>query len=302
MIPFMAGVILTLLIGTPIAWLRHRRSQHRRCAAVEPPRIDEDLARLTGELAHEIKNPLSTIKVNLTLTREALEDVDFAEPQSTLAHKGPSALAGAVRKITIVQKEADRLEQILDGFLRYIHKPELQLASVNLNELVSDMIDFYTPQAYSHKLMMRQSLTNEALVCRVDAGALKQVLLNLFINAQQATDAGGDLMIRTSRQGRSAIIQVNDTGRGIAPERLPVIFRPHSSSRRDGMGLGLATAKKIVEAHHGKISVHSEVGKGTSFTIELPLESPDPAESVQSKSQTDHRNDRESVKSGEGGA
>ncbi len=302
MISFMAGVILTLVIGTPIAWLLHRRSWHRRCAAVEASHVDEDLARLTGELAHEIKNPLSTIKVNLTLTREALEDVDFAEPAPTLAQKGPSALAGAVRKITIVQKETDRLEQILDGFLRYIHKPELQLASVNLNELVSDMIDFYTPQAYSHKLMMRQSLANEAFVCRVDPGALKQVLLNLFINAQQATDAGGDLMIRTTRQGRSAVIQVSDTGRGIAPERLPVIFRPYASSRRDGMGLGLATAKKIVEAHHGRISVISEVGKGTCFTIEIPLESPAPGESIQSKLQVDRRSDKEPVRSGEGDA
>lgn len=299
MIPFMAGVILTLLIGMPIAWLLHRRSQPHRCAAAETLRLDEDLGRLTGELAHEIKNPLSTIKVNLALTREALEDVDFAEPQPMLFQKGSSALAGAVRKITIVQKEADRLEQILDGFLRYIHRPDLQLASVNLNELVSDMIDFYSPQAYSHKLMMRQSLTNEALICRVDAGALKQVLLNLFINAQQATNPGGDLMIRTARRGGAAVIQVSDTGKGIPPERLPLIFQPHSSSRRDGMGLGLATARKIVEAHHGTISVHSELGKGTCFTIEIPLESPNPEESVNSRSRAESRNDKEPVKSGE---
>jgi two-component system, NtrC family, sensor histidine kinase HydH len=299
MIPFMAGVILTLLIGTPIVWWLHRRSRQPDRPVAETPGPEEDLGWLRGELAHEIKNPLSTIKVNLALTRESLEDVDFSEPQQLLQQKGPSILAGAVRKITVVQKETDRLEQILDGVLRYLHKPELQLASVNLNELVSDMIDFYTPQAYSHKLMMRQGLTNEALVCRVDAGALKQVLLNLFINAQQATnDAGGDLMIRTTRQGRCAVIQVSDTGKGIEPERLPVIFRPHSSSRRDGMGLGLATAKKIVEAHHGRISVISEVGKGTCFTIEIPLESPASGESIQSKPQADRRPDRESVKSG----
>jgi signal transduction histidine kinase len=286
MMSFMAGVILTLLIGAPSVLLWHRRSQHRRCAAAQAPSPDEDLGRLTGELAHEIKNPLSTIKVNLTVTREALEDVDFSEPPSVLLQKGPSALAGAVRKITIIQKETDRLEQILDGFLRYIHKPELQLASVDLNELVSDMVDFYTPQAYSHNLMMRQSLASEALICRVDAGALKQVLLNLFINAQQATDSGGDLMIRTTRRDRRAVIQVSDTGKGIPPERLPLIFRPHSSSRRDGMGLGLATAKKIVQAHHGTIAVHSEVGKGTCFTIEIPLESSGPERPAKAGAQT----------------
>jgi two-component system, NtrC family, sensor histidine kinase HydH len=280
MISFMAGVILALLIGTPVVWILHRRSLQARPPAAEAREPQEDLGWLRGELAHEIKNPLSTIKVNLALTREALEDVDFSEPQQMLQQKGPSTLAGAVRKITIVQKETDRLEQILDGVLRYLHKPDLQLASINLNELVGDMIDFYTPQAYGHKLMMRQSLTTEALVCRVDAGALKQVLLNLFINAQQATEPGGDLMIRTMRQGRSAVIQVSDTGKGIAAERLPTIFRPNSSSRRDGMGLGLATAKKIIDAHQGRVSVISEVGKGTCFTIELPLEDSDPGSST----------------------
>jgi signal transduction histidine kinase len=131
------------------------------------------------------------------------------------------------------------------------------------------------------------------LACRVDAGALKQVLLNLFINAQQATDPGGDLMIRTTRRDGTAVIQVCDTGKGIPPERLSEIFLPYSSSRRDGMGLGLATAKKIVEAHHGTISVHSEVGKGTCFTIEIPLESPEPEEP-----KPESRNDREPVKAG----
>jgi signal transduction histidine kinase len=293
MISFMAGVILTLLIGAPIVVLLNRRSQHDRSEAAETARPDEDVSRLTGELAHEIKNPLSTIKVNLALTREALEDIDFSQPQPMLLQKGPSGVAGAVRKITIIQKETDRLEQILDGFLRYIHKPDLQLVSIDLNELVSDMVDFYSPQAYSHKLMMRQSLTNDALACRVDAGALKQVLLNLFINAQQATDPGGDLMIRTTRRDGTAVIQVCDTGKGIPPERLSEIFLPYSSSRRDGMGLGLATAKKIVEAHHGTISVHSEVGKGTCFTIEIPLESPEPEEP-----KPESRNDREPVKAG----
>ena len=142
---------------------------------------------------------------------------------------------------------------------------------MDLNELVSDMIDFYSPQAYSHALTVRQSFCSQPLLCQVDPGALKQVLLNLFINAQQATDSSGELMIRTMRRPDRAVIQISDTGKGIPPEKLPTIFRPYSSSRSGGTGLGLATAKKIVEAHRGTICVHSEVGKGTSFTIELPL-------------------------------
>lgn len=231
----------------------------------------EELTRLTGELAHEIKNPLSTIKVNLKLAKESLDDVDLSEPSRVLWDQCRRSLASASRKITIIQKETDRLEQILEGFLKYVRRPDLQLATVDVNELVSDMIDFYSPQARSHALTVRQSLAGEPLVCTVDSGALKQVLLNLFINAQQAMDGGGELIIRTVQRGERAVIQVSDTGRGIPPERLPAIFRPYASSRSGGTGLGLATAKKIIEAHDGTLSVHSELGRGTAFTIELPL-------------------------------
>jgi two-component system sensor histidine kinase HydH len=241
----------------------------------DPPRESADpnaeLAKLTGELAHEIKNPLSTIKVNLQLAKEALDDVDLAEPSRVLWDQCRHNLAGAARKIAVVQKETDRIEQILDGFLKYVRRPDLQLTTVDLNELVSDMVDFYSPQAYSHALTVRQSFSNDPLPCRGDPGALKQVLLNLFINSQQAMDKGGELMIRTSRHADQAVIQVSDTGRGIPPEKLPALFQPYCSLRSGGNGLGLATAKKIIEAHDGTISVHSEVDKGTAFTIELPL-------------------------------
>ncbi|MDI9431279.1 MAG: ATP-binding protein [Planctomycetota bacterium] len=269
---FLAGVIGALLIVVPAAGFLLRRVQ-RRANAAQAAQVDSDemLTRLTGELAHEIKNPLSTIKVNLKLTREALEGVDLREPYKPAIDRSQNNLAGAKRKITVIEKETDRLEQIVEGFLRYVRRPELQPVTMNLNELVEDMIDFYLPQACSHSLTLRHSLATEPLTCRVDAGALKQVLLNLLINAQQAMDAGGELMVRTQGRPGRAVIQISDTGRGISPERLATIFRPYHSSRSGGTGLGLATAKKIVESHGGTIAVHSEPGKGSQFTIELPL-------------------------------
>ncbi len=222
----------------------------------------EELSKLTGELAHEIKNPLSTIKVNLELAAEELKG----------QAKNDQTAARALKKITVVQKETDRLEQILDGFLRYVSRPELQLARVDINELLSDMVDFYSPQAYSRSITIRQGLSSEPLVCKVDASMLKQVVLNLFINAQQAMNSGGELMIRTSRQEGSAVIQISDTGRGIATDKLSDLFKPYCSFRPSGTGLGLATAKRIIEAHNGTIAVDSEPGKGTLFTIKLPLQ------------------------------
>ncbi|MHC4619944.1 MAG: sensor histidine kinase [Planctomycetota bacterium] len=221
----------------------------------------EELGKLTGGLAHEIKNPLSTIKINLKLVGEDLEGAETNDPR----------YARALRKIAVIQRETDRLEQILEGFLRYIDRTELQPARVDINELVGDMVDFYSPQAYSRSITIRQGLYSEPLICSVDADKVKQVILNLFINAQQAMGAGAELIIRTDRQNDNAVIQVSDTGGGIAPDRLPHIFDAYYSTRPNGSGLGLPTAKRIVEAHKGAISVDSEVGRGTSFTIKLPM-------------------------------
>ena len=231
----------------------------------------EELGKLTGELAHEIKNPLSTIKVNLNLVAEELQDANSAESGKIGSQKNSRNFARALRKIAVIQKETDRLEQILEGFLRYVERTEPQLASTDINELMSDMIDFYSPQAHSHSITIRQGLYDKPIICKVDTDMLKQVILNLFINAQQAMSKGGELMIRTDQQKKDAIIQINDTGSGIAPDKLPHIFKTYYSSRPQGSGLGLPTAKKIIEAHNGTIQVDSEPEKGTSFTIKLPV-------------------------------
>ncbi|HUS71815.1 MAG TPA: ATP-binding protein [Sedimentisphaerales bacterium] len=231
----------------------------------------EELGRLTGELAHEIKNPLSSIKINLKLIREELESAKSVEANQTGQGRSSQSFTRALRKIAVVEKETDRLEQILEGFLRYIARPELQLASIDISLVISDMIDFYSPQAHSHSIIIRQQLYDKPLVCKVDEGMLKQAILNLFINAQQAMSDGGELLIRTDRQKKDAVIQISDTGSGIAPDKLPYIFDVYYSSRPQGSGLGLPTAKKIVEAHNGTISVDSEPGKGTSFTIRIPI-------------------------------
>lgn len=230
-----------------------------------------ELSKLTGELAHEIKNPLSTIKINLKLIAEELEAADSAEFSSRSSDEYKQKLRRALRKIAVIEKETSRLEQMLDSFLRYIDRSQPQLARADINELVDDMIDFYAPQACGHSITIRQGLHSGPLVCKVDPTMLKQAILNLFINAQQAMATGGELMVRTDRQNNEAVIQISDTGSGIAPERLPNIFDAYRSSRPEGSGLGLPTTRKIVEANHGTITVNSEPGKGTLFTIKLPL-------------------------------
>ena len=219
----------------------------------------EELSRLAGGLAHEIKNPLSTINVNLKLL---MEDVPGLRD---------SQHGGWLRRLEGVQKEADRLKGILDDFQHYAGRYELDFNSVDLRRLVQELVDFFAPQAEASHMTMRTTLPDEPVVARLDADLFKQALLNLIINASQAMTDGGELMIRLSTSRWRAILEVIDTGRGIPAENLPRIFEAYFSTKKQGTGLGLATTRRIILEHGGTVRVESEVGKGTRFVITLPL-------------------------------
>lgn len=269
MLQFVGGFVVGLLTVT-VLFLCKKAIGTQEQASSHLEQLEE-LSKLTGGLAHEIKNPLSTVKINLKLVGEDLEDFGRSGSAGPGANSDVGKLARALRKLAVIEKETDRLEQILEGFLHFVGMPDLQLATVDINELVGDMIDFYSPQARTHAVTIRQGLYNEPLVCRLDADMLKQVLLNLFINAQQAMRGGGELMIRTYRKGQDAVIEISDTGSGIPADKIEHIFDAYYTSRPQGSGLGLPTAKKIVEAHDGNITVNSEPDKGTAFVIRLPI-------------------------------
>ena len=235
----------------------------------------EGLGHLLGVIAHEVKNPLSTIKVNLRLADEDLQDTVSDADVQVARSELEQRLSRTRRKIAVITKEAARLEQILDSFLRFADQTQPHLSPVDINSVVSDLFDFFLPQALAHSITMRQQLHKEPLVCLLDTVMLKQALLNLFINAQQALGGQGELIVRTGPDSKPgfAQIQVSDTGKGIPADRIEHIFEPYQSTKPTGSGLGLATVKKIIDLHNGSISVVSEPGKGTSFTISLPLHS-----------------------------
>jgi two-component system sensor histidine kinase HydH len=272
-----AWVVLVFVLGLvcgalAVVWLLRFRPARRQAGESRQLRVEAaeaaerlaELSTLTGGLAHEIRNPLSTLKVNLQLLAEDWRDAADAE-QSDLCRR-------SLMRLDTLRTEADRLQGILDDFLRYIGHQELQRTRADLNEVVEEMLIFFGPQATAHKLQIRSALRGEPLLCDIDVPMIKQALLNLFVNAQQAMPEGGELMVRTSLdvQGR-ACVEVIDTGSGIPPEIQDKVFQAYFSTKREGTGLGLPTTRRIVRAHGGTMDLHSEPGRGSCFTIRLPV-------------------------------
>ncbi len=264
----LATLIVAGSLGGLIAWTLMQRRLNAVQARLDAADSDAcqqlaELAATTGGLAHEIRNPLSTLKLNLQLLAEDWREHDRADPD--LLRRSLSRLEG-------VRAEADRVHNILDDFLRYVGRYELSLEPADNNKLLENLVDFFQPQAHANKINIRFSPCEGSLTARVDGDLLKQALLNLLINALQAMPDGGDLIIRTHRtDDGSAQIDVADTGPGVRPDAIEKIFEAYYSTKRDGTGLGLPMTRRIVREHGGTISAHSEPGKGVSFTIRLPL-------------------------------
>jgi len=221
-----------------------------------------EISQLAGGLAHEIRNPLSTLLLNLKLLDEDL----------TGAFDEDSAMLRRARlRMGVARGEAERLQRQLDEFLLLVRPVELCRQVADLNEVVEQLIDFYTPQAQRHGITLRVKRSPEALHCQLDAQSLKQALLNLLINAQQAITGEGEIIVSTCRDGAHARVDVIDTGVGMAPDVAARALQAFYSTKPNGSGLGLATTVRIVDAHAGTLRFDTTPGVGTRFEIRLPL-------------------------------
>lgn len=218
-----------------------------------------EIARLAGGLAHEIKNPLSTIRLNMELLAE-----DFGSSKSPRDRR-------ALAKVEVVQRECRRLEELLDNFLDFAKVRRLKLEPTNLNQHVKEVLDFFHPKAREAGIELADYLATDLPTVLLDREVFRAALLNLVLNAQQAMPDGGQLVVRTSVIGEGVALDLIDTGCGIDEATLQHIFDAFYSTKRGGSGLGLPTTRKIVEAHGGRIQVQSEPGRGTQFTIRLPV-------------------------------
>jgi signal transduction histidine kinase len=260
---FWAGAVLGVLVtgsvlGALLLWAGRRWRRQVRHA-----RTTERLAHvgtLAGGVAHEIKNPLSTLSLQLEILEE-----EYAEADDPVGHR-------TLARVRSLMQEVERLREILEDFLSYARPHQLELQITDLNKLLGEVADFIRPDAMRQGVRVLELLDERMPPFALDPNKIKQALLNILLNAQEAMPDGGDIMVRSHLKGRTVTITVTDTGCGIAPEDTEKIFRVYySSGKPGGSGLGLPTARRIVEDHGGRISVRSDVGKGTEFTIELPL-------------------------------
>ena len=218
-----------------------------------------EIARLAGGLAHEIKNPLSTIRLNMELLAE-----DFQDP-ATPQHRR------ALTKVQVVQRECQRLQEVLDDFLNFAKVGRLKQEPSNLNLQVKEVLDFFEPKASEGRIEIIDYLASDLPTVLLDREAFHGALLNLVLNAEQAMPDGGQLVVRTYATGIGVALDLIDNGCGMDEQTCSQIFNAFFSTKRTGSGLGLPTARKIVEAHGGQMAVQSELGRGTQFTIRLPV-------------------------------
>jgi signal transduction histidine kinase len=218
-----------------------------------------EIARLAGGLAHEIKNPLSTVRLNMELLAEDFQQEDSPRYRRALA------------KIEVVQRECQRLQDLLDEFLNFAKVRQLRLEPTDLNEQVRQLLEFFRPQADEAGIELLPYLQSDLPSVMLDREAFRGVLLNLVLNAQQAMPDGGRLWIATEPTALSVVLHLIDEGGGMDEQTQKHIFEAFYSTKSGGSVLGLPTARKIVEAHGGRIAVQSKLGRGTHFVVELPI-------------------------------
>lgn len=237
------------------AWLVGRR------AKVELAALADDkhklLERLAAGLAHELKNPLGALNLNLQLLEEELVASGALPDESA-------------KRLHVISSECRHLEEVLDNFLRYARKRTLELEEVSINSVVEEVLTFLRPETSRAGIEVRTHFDRMLPTSTADVALLKQALMNVILNAVDAMPEGGRLTVRTRALQGEVAIAFADTGDGVAVQALPHVFEAYFSTRKGGMGLGLAITRRILEAHGGSAVLDNPPGGGCTVTVTLP--------------------------------
>lgn len=239
------GALLTLHDVESVREIENELELSRRMAAI---------GRLTSGVGHEVKNPINAIVVHLELLRSKMPTDSSAE-----------------RHLEVIQSEIRRLDRVVQTLVDFSRPVELQLKDQDLRGIVSGVLMLASAEMETRNITVTSDLPSYPVNVRVDADLFKQALLNVVLNGAQAMGTGGDLSVRLTEDGRAAILRVEDHGEGIPYEIRDRIFDLYFTTKREGSGIGLAMTYRIVQLHHGQLDVESKLGKGSTFTLRIPV-------------------------------
>jgi len=246
------------------------------------------LGRLTAGIAHEVKNPLNAMMIHLELLRTKIRKGALApalQPETVAAGRGlgladagnsPAAAAhsaaqvDALHHVEVIESEIRRLDEVVQGFLKFTRPEDLQLQPVQLPALLRDLLPLIEPEAHANQVKVVVEAPASLPAINGDAAMLRQAFLNLAINACQAMPNGGTLRLAATAARERVEVRVEDTGVGIPPANLEKIFDLYFTTKDHGTGIGLSMVYRIVQMHDGELEVESTPGRGTTFRILLP--------------------------------
>ncbi|GKT09756.1 ATP-binding protein [Desulforhabdus sp. TSK] len=241
------GIVGCVLLFTDVTEIRQLEERLRRSERLA------SIGRLAAGIAHEIRNPLSSIKgfAGILANRAKTDDRSRQIAQ-------------------VMEGEVERLDRVVSELLDYARPTELHKRSSSCEELIKRSLQLIDKDAQQRGVAVTFRVKPHELSFDVDPDRFTQVLLNLYLNALQAMDEGGSLVVEALGDGDSVMLSVSDSGAGISPEHLPHVFDPYFTTKPQGVGLGLANVYKYVEAHGGEIKIDSEAGRGTEIIMRIP--------------------------------
>jgi signal transduction histidine kinase len=271
----LVGVLLVSRSLTLLSRMRSTVAYSRKLMA---------LGRLTAGIAHEVKNPLNAMMIHLELLRTKIRSgaVMARQPEATPVAAGSLRLGppadsplsepalGALEHVAVIETEIRRLDEVVQGFLRFARPEDLRLQPVAVGALLDEILPLIEPEARGRGVTVTMECPSPAIAVNGDAAMLRQAFLNLAINACQAMPNGGTLRLVAGTVRDRVELRVEDSGVGIKPEHLGRIFDLYFTTKTRGTGIGLSMVFRIVQMHDGEVDVESTPGRGTTFRVYLP--------------------------------
>lgn len=220
------------------------------------------IGELSAILAHEIKNPMNSIIINLEVLKSSLSE---AVTQSD----NPSA-ERSKKYLNVIEGEIRRLDKVIKGFLDFANPEQTTKVKFNLNRVIREIRDLMILELENNGIQLKLELEDELPPVLGSSDQIKQAIINLLLNALQATGSGGEIHIRSYPKNGNVVVSISDTGKGMSNETLREIFKPYFTTKEKGSGLGLSIVHRVIREHGGEVDVESKEGKGTSFVIQLP--------------------------------